>query len=546
MKRFLIYLFIICFPLAATAATRPDNVYFRAMNDEMQRSLQQLHLKDHPNPYFVSYWIFHNHRWTILADMGALAPDVYNQPDDGDIVINAFLSVGSDKQDGLGFVENDQYPRWQYATQLPKKYDVPLGYESLRQALWTATDRAYLQAAKLYQQKKSYKKKKNIQDNLPDVMPTSPGHFVEGIPPFVSPDMPQLRKQIEQISALGKKYDFLESFEVYVRGGQQDWYFLNSRGAFAQYATKEIIVFLTAVFRQPNGKIAEVYKSVLLRDTSDEELARVKQKAQNFLSQVERARVAKSGSAYVGPVLLKPKAAARFLDQTLLSDLQNSKPFLLNFSDDDATAGKLYKKRDLRVSTDLLTVYDRPNQRSFDGFELDGFFPIDGEGVKAEDLTLVQDGYVKEFPLTQRPLAKNHRSNGHARIMDVYGPRERLTSVFVEPKYALTDQEMEDKLRARCRELGLEYGYILSESSPSGDLGIERIYVKDGRKETILNLDWDSSFTARDLRAVLAVGGTKELVPWANLVTPSILLQEAELVPVEHKPHRQPFIARPK
>ena len=162
----------------------------------------------------------------------------------------------------------------------------------------------------------------------------------------------------------------------------------------------------------------------------------------------------------------------------------------------------------------------------------------------------MQHGHVKEFPLTQRPLGKNHRSNGHAQISQLYGPREDLTNVFVESTETWTDEQMEEKLLARCRELGLEYGYILHEPNPSGDLGIERIYTKDGRKETVLNLKWDGNFfTQRDLRSVLAVGGKAKLAEnFYNkvIVTPSVLMSEVELVPQEHKPHRQPFISKPK
>ena len=549
MKKILIVLTGFLFSGSLVAAPMPDNVYFRAMNDEMQRSLKELRLKNQPNPYLISYWISRKYMLEISADMGSLVRQ-YNDPlDDGYIQVQAFVSVGSDQQDGLGFMADDRGYYYYRQPKLPSQREVPFSYDSLRQTLWEVTDQAYLQAVDLYKQKQNYKKKKNIQDKLPDVVPAKPAQFVEPIAPFKQPDMEQLSRQVKEISALGKKHPHLEYFEVSLRLSQEDRYSLNSRGSFVQYSQPRKKLAFNAGFRRPDGQMVETYQRFDLRDISTAEMDRIKQEAEKFLEKVDHSREAKPGEAYVGPILLKPQAASYFLMSSLLKDLQNSKPFLLSFADDDDEAGKLYKKRQLRAGTDLITVYDLPQEREFDGFVLERFLPVDGEGVAAKDLTLLQDGYVKEFPLTQRPLTKNHHSNGHALINNMYGPREKLTNVFVETKKPLTDQEMEDKLRARCRELGLAYGYILEQAFDS-DMGIERIYTEDGRKERVIDLRWEDIPTARDLRAVLAVGGKRELqqgtLEGPAIVTPSILLQEAELVPVEHKPHRQPFVPRPK
>ncbi len=550
MKRF--WLIGLCLAgLVGTAAANalPDNIYFRAMNDEMQRALTELRLKDHPAPYYISYWLFHDYYWEFSADMGTLVPQVYDPNDQGSWSAEVFVSVGSDQKDGLGFADAEM-GSWQYnQAEMPHGYPAP-GYDSIRHHLWQLTDRAYVQAADLYKKKLAYKQKKNISDTLPDVVPAKPASFVEDIVPFVQPDVSFMKQQVQAWSALGKTLSYMEKFEWSIKVRHKDWYFLNSRGALSQYSTPSVQVYGTAEFRQPDGKRSSAQVTWWLKDASAEQLARAQEKVQEFLGRVKQSYGAVSGEAYIGPVLLKPTAAANFMWRAVLGQMRNSKPWLLAYSDDDETAGKLYKKRSLRVSTDLLTVYDRPLARDFEGVSLSRFRPVDGEGVAAEELTLVQNGHVKDFPLTQRPLGKNHHSNGHAQIEQLYGPREDLTNVFVTPTESLSDEQMEEKLRTRCRELGLPYGYILHTPNPSGDLGIERIYTQDGRKETVLNLKWDGNFfTQRDLRSVLAVGGKMELAENYSdtvIITPSVLMSEVELVPQEHKPHRKPFIAKPK
>ena len=525
------------------AATLPDNMYFRAMKDEMQRNLKQLRLKGHPNPYYISYRLEHGKRLNIAANMGALVPAVYDPRDKGSITATAFVSVGSDKQDGLGFSDGER------SSGLPDNSVWP-SYYAIRQGLWQLTDEAYLKAVDLYEKKMAYKQKKNIQDPLPSVMPSTPAQVVQLEEPSVWPDVERLKTEVEQISALGKSLPFVESFDANLYIAQWNIYYLNSRGAFTQHAYWVFRFSIEALFRQTDGKQSNKSTVMWLPDVSVSEMARARQYAQDFLDRIEQAHGAKSGTAYTGPVLLKPKAAARMLDESVLKDLVNTKPLLLAYTDNDKNAGKLYQKRSVRVSTNLLTIYDRPLTRSFEGIPLARFMPVDDEGVAAQNLTLIANGFVQDFPLTQRPLNKQHRSNGHAALSRIYGPREELTNVFVEPKEQWTDAQMEEKLRDHCRELGLEYGYILHDEDPAGDLGIERIYTADGRKETILNLQWDGNFfTQRDLRSVLAVGGKKELVDnYSDVVriVPSILLEEAELVPQEHKPHRQPFVHRPR
>ena len=548
MKRICVLLFLFCFS-QGVSATLPDNMYFRAMNDEMQRSLKELHLKDHPLPYYLAYQIARVRFITVGANMGALVPAVYDPQTAVPLTASVFVSVGSDKQDGLGF-SDAKFFSWEYhEAEIPSRVAYP-SYEAIRQRLWQLTDKAYLQAADLYKKKKVYKEQKNIRDTLPDVVAEKPARWVEEIPSFTWPDMQKLQQEVQRISALGKKLAYVESFQAQLNIWQREIYFLNSRGAVAQYMQPLYRLEVRAVFRQPDGKVSEAQSRIWLREVSESEMNRALDFAQAFADRIAAAYGAKDGEAYVGPVLLKPQAASQFLSSAVLADLENSKPWLLSYTNDDLSAGRLYKKQMLRVSTDLITIYDYPQLRQFDGVPLGRFAPVDDEGVASQDLTLVQNGRVKDFPLSQRPLTKNHHSNGHGFIETLHGPRERLTNVLVAPKDTWTDEQMEEKLRARCRELGLEYGYILHQAFPDSDLGIERLYTADGRKETVLNLKWDGNFfTQRDLRGVLAVGGNQTLTEnYTNLViiTPSILMEEVELVPQEHQPHRKPFIAKPK
>ena len=163
MKRILYVMVLFLVPGILTAAPWPNNEFFRAMNDEMQRTLKQLHLKGHPDPYYVAYWAKQAHSVNVRAQMGTLVPMADTSKNKIPVQISALVSVGSDKEDALNFVDASTYMP---GVILSTRASVPVGYESIRQALWELTDDIYLSVVNLYQAKKAYKQKKNIQDKF--------------------------------------------------------------------------------------------------------------------------------------------------------------------------------------------------------------------------------------------------------------------------------------------------------------------------------------------------------------------------------------------
>ena len=288
------------------------------------------------------------------------------------------------------------------------------------------------------------------------------------------------------------------------------------------------------------------------------EIARLslQQKNAEFLQAVDDIYHARKASTYLGPVLLAPGAAGQFLQETLVRNLQHITPLLSARTETDESAGKLRGKLGLRVFSNAANVYDRPSVREFNGTPLGGFMPVDDEGILAEDLTLITGGKLRALPRSSRPNEKGAKSNGHARLTPATLPRERLTNVFVEAKNPLSQAALEQQLRDKCRELELEYCYILPIYPTNGAAltAAQRLYTKDGRKETVYGLKL-SDVTPRSLRDIVAVGDTPEVtsvaagrnvyLPAQSVVTPALLLEELELVPDDAKPDKAPFVKKP-
>ena len=527
MRKFLVIFLLSCIYTAAWANTAESAWHFRAMKDEMNRTLKELYLPGNLRPYYVAYWLEENYRFVASASLG----DVYTHTDrtSPNLYVNSVLKVGNNQNNNTGYYNYDR--AWEYVAER----GAPASYEGIRQALWENSNRLYLDAIEQYKEKEAYRRRKNIKNPLPDVVPAAQATYVEEIPAWQQPDRERLDQWVRKVSAWGNEVPFFENFEVEIQKRQQNYYYLNSRGGKGQWPSIVYECRVDVEFSQPDGYKESWNRLIMLRDFSEQELERAEAEVKKFIGDMQGIYGAPEAEVYLGPVLYDPAGASEFLD-LLLGKLRNMAPWWNNESDEDDTASLLRKKIGMRVLSPGINIYDRPKARTFRGFELVNFSPIDKEGVASEELTLVSGEKLQQVPLSQRPLNdKKHKSNGHA--FKGIG-RERLSSVFVEPENPLTKEQLKAKLMERCKELELPYCYIARGDS------FRRVYTDDGHEEWVVGL-YESNWTSRSLRDILAAGSDFELGDY-NVITPSILVDEIELMSEDRRPERKPFIDKPQ
>lgn len=539
-----------------SAEKLPDNFYFHAMKDELARTLKQLKRPGIPRPFYAAYKVEHLQEVSAVASLGALYPAVQS---DGQINVFAALNIGTHEHDSLGYANEAYY--YDYAYMPRSARVVGKNYHGLRQALWEVTDAAYVFAAETYQQKQAYKRQKNMPQNVPDFMPGKQGHYVEEIPAFKPYDLKELENWAAQLSARGKTQTYLEELEVEISPVQKDTYYLNSLGGFYQRSRAAVYVGWKAQLRNQDGYKKSLTRHLWLTDVNEHTFAQLSQKTDEFLQDVNGVYQAKKADTYVGPVLLTPAAAGGFIKAVLVKNLQKVNPLLSRKMETDPAAGKLRGKLNLRVMSNIVDVTDRPFAKEFNGFPLGGFMPVDDEGVSAKELTLISGGKLRMLPRSGRPVAKGDKSNGHARMTDMSLPREMLTNVFVTAKKPVPAEDLEKQLLEKCRTLELEYCYILPQFAPLTNhktelLSAQKIYTADGHKETVYGLKL-SDVTPRSLRDIVAAGDDPDVtyiqplayggdfVPEQSVVTPSLLLEELELVPDDKKADKAPFVKKP-
>ncbi len=544
-KVFLLFAGIFLLGLSLKAAETPDNIYFRSMKDEMYRSLSQLYVKGSPKPYYLAYKLMHTSFYCAEATLGELQSGKEDVQHSLEALV--VLAAGNPQNDSMGFV-TDQFD---YEPEnLPV---VPDSYWGIRHALWKLTDTSYIKATHAYEKKQAYKRQKNIPQNIPDFIPAPQASFLEEIKPFPYAVAAELDELAKKLSARGKDIPYLEDFSVRLCLSQTDHYFLNSNGGMYQFSMPNSGGGIFALLRNKEGYqqiLSHPFDFPFNQQPNQPDLLR---QTEMILQEAEQLFSAVKPEPYLGPVLLTPSAASDFIRELLISNLTNIKPLLRESADEDFSAGAFRNKTGMRIMSNVVDVYDRPRQRQYKGFPLAGFQPVDDEGVSAEELTVVSSGKLHQLPLSRRPVEPKQASNGHARMTINMLPREALSNVFVQPKKPLSEQELEAKLLERCRELELEYCYILKQFPSLGETVnvAQKIYTKDGRKESVFGIKIDER-TTRSLRDILAAGQDEKVFSAYDydgrtyaIITPSLLVDEIEILPDDKKADRAPFIPKP-
>ena len=220
MKKLLLFLTALFLLVEANAfdVSKNGEVIFKAMQDEMARTMKDLKTKGMAKPYYAAYKVSAGDSFAVGAFMGEKYVENESK---GDISISVMLRAGDKKTDS-SFFENTVISTAE--SQLPS-----MSYESIRRALWLQTDNAYKQALDQYTKKLAYLKKKQVKQENPDF---SAAEISSDVP---SPEFPPFDKDylISLAEEMSKQGDVksLKKFSVFAAAGQRAVFFLSSEGA---------------------------------------------------------------------------------------------------------------------------------------------------------------------------------------------------------------------------------------------------------------------------------------------------------------------------
>jgi TldD protein len=589
--------------LGCTAAGRAqapsDNDHtLQAMRDEMARSKTRLELQipgsaQPQRPYFVEYRLLDLDVREVVAEFGALVSSKH--------VRNRFMDVeariGDYKHDSSNFISDEGFRGFIGPT---GSVGIDRDYNSLRQDLWIATDQAFKEAIESYSRKQAYLSSLARPSDIDDFAKAAPLQLIE---PLVTPDWSDRNweQEARETSATLRAFPQIYESRVTYYLVYATEYLLNSEGTEIRmnhsYAAIEAGMNTLA---DDGTQVNQMYAAYAQKPADLPSVDRVRKELNVRGTELMAMRAAQSAEDYTGPVLFEAQAAAPLLAQVLTPAINGARPPVSFTPVVDQLLTGLGGRSDwvgrmgARVLPTSVSLVDDPTAKEFHGTPLLGGYAVDDEGVRAQKVTIVRDGIVKELLMSRRPGPDSDQSNGHGRSAFLNDAKPTMSNLLFTSADTLSPADLKKKFLDDCRSEKLPYCLVVREmDNPSisllhrddfsellasfaggagtGDrlpLVVYKIYPEDGREEMIRgsriiglntrmlrslggigNDDFvynymqsqDSGFAGT---ALGAFGSAQNGLP-ASVVAPSLLIDDLEVRGARGEAKRLPLLPPP-
>ena len=565
----------------------------QAMHDEMQRARTRLVLSGVDKPFYIGYRLVDLDIRSVTASFGSILSSSTSR--------SRFMSVdvriGDYHLDSSNFVSEDGFQGFLGST---GQVGIDRDYNSLRQDLWLATDQAYKAAATQMSLKQAFLRSLTKPPEIDDFSPAPP---LVKIDPRIEPDWTSRNWEDEARAASAALKNFPQLYGtrvnyslIYVTS-----YLMTSEGTIIR-SSKHLAGIEAAMDTEADDgmPLDNFYATYANQPSQLPDAAAVSKALTQSANEVVALRASSIAPDYTGPVLFDAPATGSALAQVLEPSLSGARPPLSMTQDFDAFIQRFGGRSEWtgRVGTRVLplsvTLVDDPTQRAFQGQTLLGAYDVDDEGVKAQRVSIVENGVLKNPLMSRRPGPDAFNSNGHARSALLTDPRPLSSNLFFQSSDTLKPEDLRKKFLDACRDDGHEWcleikrmanpalsalrqqdfsdfvgaiagGIASGERMP---LMISRVYVADGHEEPMRGAVVEG-LTLRSFRNILGIGNdyapyTYMQNPSDNLagtalgafgsaqggipstvVAPSLLLDEVEVRGFHGEPRRLPLVPAP-
>ena len=387
-------------PLATARAVTGGDPLLEALLTELDRSKAQLKMDQVAAPYYIEYRVNDVDEYQAEAAFGAVRESQRVRYR----VLRVVVRIGDYKQDSY-------YNQGMGETNILPLDNDPI---ALRHQIWLATDEAYKAAGEALTEKQAALKQFSAETNPVDDFAKAP--VVAAVEPTVSlqVDAAAWKKTLEDVTSLYRQYPDVQSVSASARFSAVNEYLVNSEGTVTRSGKKTYNVTLNSSAQAADGMRLSrnpfwmVAKGEEL-PTRDALLADAR-KTLDTLVALRQAPIVEE--EYRGPVLFAPDAANDVVASLVGANVLGRKPQL---GRPNRTVGAFATSFKTRVLPDFLTVVDDPTLRDFQGKSLVGTYEVDDDGVKAQPVTLVDNGTLINYLVGRQPIRDFPASNGHGR-----------------------------------------------------------------------------------------------------------------------------------
>jgi len=476
-----------------------------------ERSFSELALDGAPRPSRTTFAAVDLEHYEAQAAFGALVAESGHRRRPARVEV----VVGDDALDSSRFQASDPTLRVVGRPSLVIE-DQPA---ALERDLWLAADQVYKSALAQRQVKQVALDALGGEPPPPDWTAAMPSQAVD-MSPIPAVDAALLREIALQASARFREVPGLREGTVEVRAWDGRYYLATSSGTRLAQPEGYAVVYARADLLRPDGVLLDDHRQWVARSAEElPALEVIADEAEAMARGLRRRADAPVVDSYEGPVVFEGRAAADLLRYLLPPEICGTPP-----APSPHQSYQQLIRSGPRLGRRLLpqgwTVQDDP-LRPLPG--LAGGFAYDREGVPAQAVEPVRDGYVRDLLMSRVPRHDLQRSNGHARgsIQGSWVARPSLWEVT--PDRRLSERAFQRQVERALKASGAERVLVvrgLSLGRP-GTLPrpTEAVWLReDGSETPVASLQFQR-VDRRVLRDILAAGGAQQthayLAPWS-------------------------------
>lgn len=560
----------------------PNSEILRAMRDEIRREMDSLQIPTLEKPYFIEYTLTLTKSQNARAYLGKLVDSSTNFSARVDVKVRvgdysfdntnfldfSFIFFGEMNIDGL--FQN-------------RPVSIELNYEALRREFWLATDAAYKQATQAYSKKIATLRNRLLKDTIPDFSRANVFKYYDTNYSFQDFDFPKMTNNLLNISNIFRDFPNINNSLATFEFIQEISFYVNSEGTeFIKpylFSGLEFSATTQSDDGMPLHNFFTAYAPLPNQLPDLDSLMRAVKNLCIKLTEIQKAKPL--DDSYSGPILFEGQSAGELFAQIFAPNLIAQRSLLSEQGLQNLSRFTAFQtKIGGRVLPEFLSIRSIPLQKNFKNVPLLGYFLVDDEGVPAQNITLIENGYLKTLLSNRTPIKRIRMSNGNSRgDYPLYSNLE----VFPNKEHSKSYTEMKNKLIQLCKQRDLPFGIIVRKIMNQNLLstvfyGLSNIDFKfsgeqssiiiveaykifpDGKEEIIRGGEL-KGFTPQSFKDIILCGnepyvlnilaptlstslGTRSYFG-ASIISPSLLFEDGEYKPLEMDFQKPPILKNP-
>lgn len=451
-KVFLIFIFSIYFGLINLWGAEDE--LLTILTEEIEREMKALSEQEN-GPYYIDYRVDDMNSVSLQVSFGSLIAknETRNRG------LTAVVRVGDYNFDNThDYKGNYSMPEQMevYAALLP----IENNPDAIKQVIWGVTDKAFKNASGTYSSLKNNEDITRNDTGLPDFSNETPVvYFEKPLPENIqSIDQKYWTDRLREYTRIFADDSLIFHCEASFSSLQLRKYFVSTEGSRIAHNAGYTQIQFVASIQHEKGTILPLQKSFTGRTVSElPDHDSILAELEAVHAKLKEMRTAPLAEPYAGPAILSPSAAGVFFHEIFGHRIEGHR--LQSFDD-----GQTFKeKTGEEVLPKGFNVYSDPGMENWQGQYLVGEYEFDDQGMKGQRVEVVENGVLKNFLLSRRPMKEFKNSNGHGRAQSGYAPVSRQSNLIVESTRAISEDQLRKRLIKACKKQNKEYGYYFKE-----------------------------------------------------------------------------------